>query len=462
MTKHFSDWLTERARERNSLLCVGLDPRSSTAGKIRDECFRLIDCTAEFALAFKANSAFFEVFGAEGVAVLREVIAHVPEGIPVILDAKRGDIPDTSRAYARAAFQTLGAHAITINPYLGHDAIEPFLEQPEHGVFLLCKTSNPGADEFQGMDTSGGTLFEMVAQRAQTWNVNDNLGLVVGATDPSAVARIRAIAPALWFLVPGVGAQGGDLSAALMAGLRTDGLGMLVNVSRSIADSADPSARARQLRDEINRHRQGASSAKQKPTAPSALARDLFDSHCIQFGQFKLKSGALSPIYIDLRRLVSHPIILQRVAAAYAAKLRELKFDRLAGIPYAALPIATAIAMQMNRPLIYPRGQVKEYGTRALIEGEYASGETVVVIDDLTTTGGTKIETIQKLEGAGLIVRDIVVLIDREQGARQALAAAGYKLHAIVTLHELLDALRDHGTISMEQFSQVVEYLKSA
>jgi uridine monophosphate synthetase len=129
---------------------------------------------------------------------------------------------------------------------------------------------------------------------------------------------------------------------------------------------------------------------------------------------------------------------------------------------HAALPIATAIAIQMNRPLIYPRREAKEYGTRATIEGDYVSGETVVVIDDLATTGGTKIETIQKLTSAGLVVRDIVVLIDREQGARESLAAAGYQLQAIATLRELLDALRSLNAISMEQFSQVVDYLKSA
>ncbi len=456
----FFERFTDLAKTRASLLCVGLDPRSSDVSKVRDECFRLIDLTAEFAAAFKANSAFFEVFGADGLMVLREVIAHAPNGIPVILDAKRGDIADTSRAYARAAFDWLGAHAITVNPYLGHDAIAPFLERPERGVFLLCKTSNPGADEFQSMNTPGGTLFEMIAGRAQAWNTNNNLGLVVGATDPAALARIRAIVPELWFLVPGIGAQGGDLEAALASGLRSDGLGMLINVSRAIADSTDPRAKARQLRDEINRHRRDRTPATGKGWALASLARDLVQSGCIQFGQFTLKSGASSPIYIDLRRLVSHPAILQRVAHAYAAKLGDLTFDRLAGIPYAALPIATAIAMEMDRPLIYPRREAKEYGTRAMIEGDYSSGETAVVIDDLATTGGTKIETIQKLQSAGLVVRDVVVLIDREQGARESLAAAGYRLHSIVTIHELLNELRGSGAITPEQFGQVLSYLK--
>ncbi|MEW5718383.1 MAG: orotidine-5'-phosphate decarboxylase [Chloroflexota bacterium] len=459
MSKSFFEWLDETAKTRDSLLCVGLDPRVGDANALRAECFRLIDATAEFAAAFKANSAFFEVFGAEGFAALRDVIAHVPPDIPVILDAKRGDIADTSEAYARAAFDYLGAHAITISPYLGRDAIAPFLARPERGAFLLCKTSNPGADEFQSLETPEGALFQVVAEHAQAWNARANLGLVVGATDPAALARVRAAAPDRWFLVPGVGTQGGDLAAALAAGLRADGLGMLINVSRAIASAPDPRAEAKRLRDEINRHRERPVRFA-KPDR-SLLARDLIDSACIRFGQFTLKSGQVSPIYLDLRQLVAHPKILRRVARAYARKLRELKFDRLAGIPYAALPIATAIALEMDRPLIYPRREAKEYGTRASIEGKFAPGETVVVVDDLATTGGSKIETIEKLTSAGLIVRDVVVLIDREQGARASLAAAGYALHAIVTLRELLDEMRRSGAITPEQFAQVTAYLGS-
>ncbi len=458
MSKSFFDWLDETARARASLLCVGLDPRVNDASALRGECFRVIDTTAEFAAAFKANSAFFEVFGADGFAALRDVIARVPPDIPVILDAKRGDIADTSDAYARAAFDYLGAHAITVNPYLGRDALAPFLARPERGAFLLCKTSNPGADEFQSLETPEGALFQVVAENARGWNTNANLGLVVGATDPAALARVRAAAPDLWFLVPGVGTQGGDLAAALAAGLRADGLGMLINVSRAIASAPDPRAEAKRLRDEINHHRRPVRFAKPDR---SELARDLIDSECIRFGQFTLKSGNVSPIYLDLRQFVAHPRILRRVARAYARKLRELEFDRLAGIPYAALPIATAIALEMERPLIYPRREAKEYGTRASIEGKFAPGETVVVIDDLATTGGSKIETIEKLTSAGLIVRDIVVLIDREQGARESLAVVGYALHAIVTLRELLDELRQSGAITLEQFAQVTAYLGS-
>jgi uridine monophosphate synthetase len=497
---NFFDRLEQRAREVDSLLCVGIDPRGTDADAVRAECFRLIDATADYACAFKPNIAFFEALGPDGLRVLQEVIAHVPGSILVILDAKRGDIADTAEAYTKAAFDQLGAHAITLSPYLGGEALKPFLARSERGAFVLCKTSNPGADEFQGcviqdaepalsaakgcrMQDAGCMLYEVVAAHAQEWNTNGNVGLVIGATDPQALARVRNAAPDLWFLVPGIGAQGGDLQASLVAGLRPDGLGLLINVSRAIANAGDPGAAAKKLRDEINRWRlevgdwklevgswkleqrypisnlQPPTSNLQPPTSISILAQDLITSQCVRFGQFKLKSGIMSPIYLDLRRLVTHPLILKRVAQAYAAKLRELNFDRIAGIPYAALPIATAIALEMNRPMIYPRREAKDYGTQAVIEGDYAAGETIVVIDDLATTGGSKIEAIQKLEEANLKVRDIVVLIDRGQGAGPMLAEAGYQLHAVATLPKLLDEWLRAGAISREQFDEVVEFL---
>ena len=166
--------------------------------------------------------------------------------IPVILDAKRGDIASTAEAYASSAFGNLGADGITLSPYLGRDSIEPFIMDQEKGVFLLCKTSNPGSGDLQDLmvskDDKGSSLFlyEYVARLAQQWNIKNNIGLVVGATFPGTLARVRAAAPSLWFLVPGVGAQGGDLETALKAGLRQDGKGMLINVSRSIAARSDP------------------------------------------------------------------------------------------------------------------------------------------------------------------------------------------------------------------------------
>jgi uridine monophosphate synthetase len=480
----FFSRLETRAQEVDSLLCIGLDPHlpelhagaAATAQDALDFCLRLVEATADLAAAYKPNSAFFEVFGAEGMAALRDLIAACPPGVPVVLDAKRGDIASTAQAYARAAFQTLGASAITLSPYLGRDSLAPFLEDAQRGVFLLCKTSNPGSADLQDLWVAAApgaraerTTYEQVALLAQAWNTGDNLGLVVGATHPQALQRVRALAPGLWFLSPGVGAQGGDLPAALNAGLRSDGLGMLVPVSRLISQSADPAQAARSLCDEINRARAArlyAPGASARPALLAgnltALADGLLEAGCVKFGQFTLKSGLQSPIYIDLRLLVGFPALLDQAAAAYADILDGLKFERLAALPYAALPVATAISLQRAWPVLYPRKEVKSYGTRAEIEGPYRPGERVVVIDDLATTGESKFEAIEKLEAAGLIVEDVVVLIDRQSGAAQALTGRRCRMHAVFTLATLLDYWQAAGRISDDQAAAARQFIAAS
>jgi uridine monophosphate synthetase len=194
----------------------------------------------------------------------------------------------------------------------------------------------------------------------------------------------------------------------------------------------------------------------------SVLAAGLLEAGCIKFGKFTLKSGLKSPIYIDLRQLVSHPSLLAAVAEAYLPILRKLEFSRLAALPYAAIPIATAISLQGNYPMIYPRKEVKEYGTKAVIEGKYHAGETVVVIDDLATTGVSKFEAIEKLTGAGLKVWDVVVLIDRQSGAKEALEQTGFRLHAVLTITELLDYWEKTGKIGKDKIAATRAFLKTS
>jgi len=464
----FFQQLEERARESNSLLCVGLDPHSKFLSEKTPQaaftfCNQIIEATAEIACAFKPNSAFFEALGPGGMEVLGKVIQIIPDGIPVILDAKRGDIASTAQAYAQAIFEVLQADAVTMSPYLGWDSLEPMLADPERGVFLICKTSNPGADEIQGQRIEGGEpLYVYLARLASTRNRLNNLGLVVGATDPIALAAVRASAPDMWILAPGVGTQGGDLEGALRAGLRSDGLGLLVPISRGIAEVSDQRGEAYKLRDEINKYRSGWVTRPTPGLAPhlAAIADGLLEAGCVQFGSFTMKSGIVSPIYIDLRLLTSYPKLLRMVASAYLLVIRDLQFDCMAAIPYAALPIGTAISLQMNKPMIYPRREVKQYGTQASIEGAFKQGDTALVIDDLITTGGSKLEAIERLTGAGLRVTDVAVLIDRKSARSDPLEAAGYHLHSVVKLEDLLQYWGQMGKVSEKQIEDVREFLR--
>lgn len=268
----FIDKLESRWQAADSLLCVGLDPDPTRfPAHLRDcddaifaFCAAVADATAEFACAFKPQVAYFASARAEDQ--LESLVAHLrarhPQ-VPVVLDAKRGDIGATAEHYAREAFERYGADAVTLSPFMGHDSIEPFLAYADRGVFLLCRTSNPGGDDLQMLDVGGERLYERVARLASAqWNRGGQLGLVVGATYPAELARVRALAGDLPLLVPGIGAQGGDVQASVIAGRTADGTGMLVNSSRAILyagtgeDFAQAAAAAaRRTRDEINRYR---------------------------------------------------------------------------------------------------------------------------------------------------------------------------------------------------------------
>ena len=194
-------------------------------------------------------------------------------------------------------------------------------------------------------------------------------------------------------------------------------------------------------------------------SSQKSLADELLSAGCIKFGEFTLKSGLKSPIYIDLRRIISYPKLLEQIGTAYLPLLKDLKFDRIAGLPYAAIPIATAISLAGNYPMIYPRKEVKTYGTKAEIEGEYHAGETIVVIDDLATTGGSKFEAIEKLTSAGLVVKDVVVLVDRQSGAKESLAQAGYSMHAVLTIGQLLEYWEANGKVEKDKIEETRKFL---
>jgi len=271
---NFLEKLVMASRQQNSLLCVGLDPepgrfptvlqKQSTAKAVVHFCQAIIEATVRYVCAYKPNMAFFEVLGPEGMYVFQEVLAAIPAHIPVIVDAKRGDLDNTARNYAAAVFDVYGCDAVTVNPYLGYDSVAPFLAYHEKGVILLCRTSNPGARDFQDLLVYGEKgqvrpLYEVVAQCVQSWNKVGNCGLVVGATYPQELRTIRALCPDMPILIPGVGAQGGDLEASVAAGVDAFGEKAIIAVSRSVlyagtgADFATAAANeARLFRDRIN------------------------------------------------------------------------------------------------------------------------------------------------------------------------------------------------------------------
>jgi len=273
----FMQSLRARWQQANSLVCIGLDPEPAKfPAKFADGpdavfgfCRDIVDATAAYACCFKPQIAHFAALCAEDA--LERLISHVHAshpGIPVILDAKRGDIGSTAQQYATEAFDRYGADAVTANPYLGHDSVQPFLDRADKGVVILCRTSNPGAGDFQdlpvsGEDGDGKPLYQHVAERiARDWNRNGNCALVVGATWPRQLREVRAIVGDMPLLIPGIGAQGGDVAAVVENGRTADGTGLVVSSSRAIlyasngddyAEAAHAAAMA--LRDDINRHR---------------------------------------------------------------------------------------------------------------------------------------------------------------------------------------------------------------
>ena len=265
---NFAERLARAQQHSGGLLCVGLDPDpdklpqdlAASHDPLLTFGRRVIDATCDIAAAYKPQIAFYSALGAE--EQLAATIAYVRIKAPhalVILDAKRGDIGNTAVAYAREAFGRYGADAVTVNPYMGEDSVLPFLAHPDRGAILLCRTSNPGARDFQDLIVDGLPLYRRVAERAAaSWNAHGNLMLVVGATYPKEMAELRRAHPQLTFLVPGIGAQGGDLEAILAGGLSPSGRGLLISASRSIiyaGNSDSMRAAAQGLHGAINRGR---------------------------------------------------------------------------------------------------------------------------------------------------------------------------------------------------------------
>jgi uridine monophosphate synthetase len=478
ISMNFFDRLERIVSSKKTCICVGLDPRVDPNDPRAGETIiagnrRLIEATAPYAAAYKPNLAFYEAFGPSGLDALQKTIALVPDGIPVILDAKRCDIDATAEAYAQALFGRLGGDAVTLSPYMGRDAVDPFLKYEGRGIFLLSRTSNRSAGQFQDLlvssaDGRAEPLFVRVAADCASWS--ESIGLVVAGNDIRGLAAVRKAAPKAWFLAPGIGAQGGQADEAFAAGARKDGLGVLLVAARSIAGADDPGLAARELRDLANKAASGVSNrgftlarGKDERGADDPLKEKLLSAFistgCFRLGEFTLKSGKKSPFYIDLRRLVSDPEAMSLAGAAYARAAEGLSFDRIAGIPAAGLPLATAASMHMKKPMVWPRMPAKEHGTGNRVEGDFVKGEKLLLLDDLITTGASKLEATDILRGEGLAIEDLVVLIERGKQGRQDMKTAGIALHAFIHVRELFGACEKLGLVDSARRAELEAYV---
>ncbi|HJX69477.1 MAG TPA: orotidine-5'-phosphate decarboxylase [Dehalococcoidia bacterium] len=262
---NFTEKLLQAAQRNNSLVCLGLDPDPELMPRVSVFEYNkaIIDATSDIVCAYKPNLAFYEALGIEGLTALGETVKYIPDNIPVIGDAKRSDIGHTARAYAKALFETFGFDAATVNPYLGYDSIEPFINYVDKGTLILCRTSNAGALDFQAIPCGAGRagseqqpLFKVVAQKAKEWDKKGNIGLVVGATYPQELKEIRLLCPGMVLLIPGIGAQGGDLASAVRYGGDAEGKKAIFSSSRQIlyaSKGKNFAQAARQAADELRR-----------------------------------------------------------------------------------------------------------------------------------------------------------------------------------------------------------------
>jgi uridine monophosphate synthetase len=490
--------LTEAITQRQSLLVTGLDPnpemlqswaaRRGLAGRsfmsqARHWVKAVIDATAPHVCAYKPSLGFYQALGPVGLELLLEVRDLVPRDLPLIIDAKHGDLNSAS-ALAHYLFRELGADGVTLSPFAGQDIAAPFLLYPDKGVLITCHSSNPAARILQHAPSDDDPHYLRVVRESQLWATPEQLLLEVGTSDPEVLAKVRREAPERFLLLRSLWSEEEKLMAMLDAGLGPAGDGLLLPLPQSLLVEDAIAEGAAALRERINgarerllEQRRANASADTcelwlppaaatgdgipSPSDPMAeLIVDLFDIGCLLFGEFVQASGAVFSYYVDLRQIISDPNLFHRVLHAYAEQLEGLVFDRIAGIPYGSLPTATGLSLQLHKPLIYPRKEVKAHGARRLIEGDFEPGDRVVVVDDILITGGSVLEGIAKLESSGLTVQDVVVFIDHggehDRQAKERLAAAGYSCHAVLDIDRITRVLHRAGRLNDAQAGELI------
>ena len=477
--------LTDAIADRQSLLVTGLDPnpemlqswaaRRGLAGRsflsqARHWIKAVIEATGPHVCAYKPSLGFYQALGPVGLELLLEVRDLVPRDLPLIIDAKHGDL-NSSSALAHYLFKDLGADAVTLSPLAGQDIAAPFLLYPDKAVVMTCHSSNQAARQIQHYPNEEAPLYLQIVRETQLWATPDQLLLEVGTSDPAILARVRSEAPERFLILRSLWGEEEKLDAMLQAGLGAAADGLLLPLPQNLLVEDDMASRAEALKLQIMAKRErwlensdrgdADTCALWLPgTQPAAdplegLIVDLFDIGCLLFGEYVQASGAVFNYYVDLRQIISDPNLFHRVLHAYASQLQGLHFDRIAGIPYGSLPTATGLSLQLHKPLIYPRKEVKAHGARRLIEGDFDAGDRVVVVDDILITGGSVLEGIAKLESSGLVVEDVVVFIDHggdhDRQARERLAAAGYRCYSVLNIEQITTVLHRAGRLSDAQ-----------
>ncbi|MGK7939034.1 MAG: bifunctional orotidine-5'-phosphate decarboxylase/orotate phosphoribosyltransferase [Crocosphaera sp.] len=472
---NFFEKLNQAIATNETLLIIGLDPNPEMMPKFLADSEKslienletwlksVIEQTKDLVCAYKPTLGFYESLGGEGLELLLNIIAAIPDDIPIILDAKHGDI-NTSSIFAKTIFEKWKVDAVTVTPYAGQDHIAPFLLYPDQAIFVLCHTSNPGAVSLQEYPTEDAPFYLQVIKEAKTWATPEQLFLEVGTTNLEVIKKIRSFAPERLLLMRSIWSQGNDIEEILKVALNQSGEGVLIPIPQDFLQSKTLREQVKNLQKNINQHRKNITQNLQNCKLWSAnvcllsphpyqdLILQLYDIGCLLFGEYVQASGATFSYYIDLRKIISKPQLFHQVLNAYADILKSLKFDRIAGIPYGSLPTATGLSLMLHHPMIYPRKEVKAHGTRRLIEGTFNVGEKVVVVDDILITGKSVREGAEKLMSSGLIVEDIVVFIDHEQGVKDTLKHKGYNAYSVLTISEITETLYKAGRINEQQY----------
>lgn len=395
----FFEKLQNAIAQNQSLLVVGLDPNpemmplEQSSPEDPDNLLTdlwewlnyVIQETSDLVCAYKPTLGFYQALGIKGLELLLKVLDRIPQHIPIILDAKHGDL-NTSTVFARTIFEQWKVDAVTLNPYAGLDHVASFLVYPDKGVFILCHTNNAGAINLQEYPTAENPFYLQVVREAQTWGSPEQLFLEVGTTKPEILNQVRSYATERIILIRSIWDKGNNLKPILTAGLSQEGNNLLIPVPQDFLLKKNVAQEIKALREEINQTRTEIAKEdlpaqlwtpnvcflKQHPH--QNLILQLYDIGCLLFGDYLQASGATFSYYIDLRRIISNPQLFHQVLDAYAEILLTLTFDRIAGIPYGSLPTATGLSLLLHHPMIYPRKEVKAHGTRRVIEGTFHPG----------------------------------------------------------------------------------------